>query len=63
MSRHRDLPNTARRAELGPVNLADVLNECAAHDLDHTIQVERAVMQLFSLHGGPWQVYFKSNKI
>jgi hypothetical protein len=58
-----DLPRTARHAELGPVTLAQMLNEWAAHDLDHTIQAERAVMQPFIDDCGPWQVYFKANRI
>jgi len=58
-----DLPRTARHAELGPVTLSELLHEWAAHDLDHTIQAERALMQPFIQGCGPWQVYFKSNTI
>ena len=50
-------------SELGPVTLGELLHEWAAHDLDHTIQAERALMQPF-IHGcGPWQAYFAANRI
>ena len=58
-----DLLRTARHAKLGPVTLAQMLNEWAAHDLDHLIQAERAVMQPFIAACGPWQVYFQANRI
>jgi hypothetical protein len=58
-----DLSRTARHEELGPVNLGQLLHEWAAHDLDHTIQAERALMQPFIQGCGPWQVYFRSNII
>ncbi len=58
-----DLNRTARHAELGPVSLGQLLNEWAAHDLDHTIQAERALMQPFIRGCGPWQTYFASNLI
>ena len=56
--------DTSRRAvhpELGPVTLAELLNEWAAHDLMHTVQAERALMQPFIAGCGPWQVYFKDH--
>jgi len=58
-----DLPRTARHSELGPVTLEQMLNEWAAHELDHTIQAERALMQPFIDACGPWQGYFKTNRI
>jgi hypothetical protein len=54
-----DLQRQARHAELGPVTLAQLLNEWVAHDLMHTVQAERALMQPFIQDCGPWQVYFK----
>lgn len=53
-----DLDRKARHAELGPVTLGEMLNEWAAHDLTHTVQAERAMMQPFIQGCGPWQVYF-----
>jgi hypothetical protein len=58
-----DLPRVATHAELGPVRLEQMLNEWAGHDLDHTIQAERAVMQPFIQASGPWQKYFAANLI
>ena len=37
-----DLPHTAKHAELGIVMLGELIHECAAHDLSHTVQGERA---------------------
>jgi hypothetical protein len=58
-----DLQRTSRHAELGPITLENMLNEWAAHDLNHTIQAERAVMQPFIRGCGPWNIYFTDNKI
>lgn len=53
-----DLTRTARHAELGPVTLGELLHEWAAHDLMHTVQGERALMQPFIAGCGPWRSYF-----
>ena len=58
-----DMPRSARHAELGPVTLEQMLHEWVGHDLDHTIQAERAIMQPFIAGCGPWQVYFTANRI
>jgi len=58
-----DLERTSRHAELGPVTLENMLNEWAAHDLNHTIQAERAVIQPFIRGCGPWNIYFKDHLI
>jgi hypothetical protein len=50
-----DLSRSARHAELGPVTLGDMLHEWAAHDLNHTVQAERALMQPFIAGSGPWR--------
>jgi hypothetical protein len=50
-------------SELGPVTLGELLHEWAAHDLDHTIQAERALMQPFIRGCGAWQPYFAANRI
>ncbi len=58
-----DLDLSARHAELGPVTLRQMLNEWAGHDLMHTVQAERAMMQPFIQGCGPWVVYFKDHAI
>lgn len=58
-----DMSLTTRHSELGTVTLEQLLNEWAAHELDHTIQAERAIMQPFINDCGPWQMYFTANKI
>jgi hypothetical protein len=50
-----DLTRSARHAELGPVTLGDMMHEWAAHDLNHTVQAERALMQPFIAGSGPWR--------
>lgn len=53
-----DLPLVGQHAELGPVTMEQLLNEWAAHDTNHIVQAERAIMQLFVLGSGPWRSYF-----
>jgi len=53
-----DLGRTARHEELGPVTLEQMLQEWAAHDLMHTVQAERAMMQPFLQGVGPWRPQF-----
>ena len=57
-----DLRRTARHAELGPVTLEQLLNEWAGHDLMHTVQAERALMQPFIAGSGPWRGYFADHE-
>lgn len=56
-----DLERTARHSALGVVTLGQMLHEWAAHDIDHTIQAERALMQPLLPEVGPWRRYFKAN--
>ncbi len=56
-----DLARTARHAELGRVTLGEMLHEWAAHDLMHTVQAERALMQPFIAGCGPWRPYFRDH--
>jgi len=58
-----DLKRRACHAELGMVSLDEMVHEWAAHDLNHTVQAERAVMQPFILGSGPWQVYFQDHLV
>jgi hypothetical protein len=53
-----DFNRRARHAELGMVSLGEMIHEWAGHDLMHTVQAERAVMQPFIRGCGPWQSYF-----
>ena len=53
-----DLPRQARHAELGIVTMSELLHEWAAHDLMHTVQAERALMQPFIQGCEPWRSYF-----
>jgi hypothetical protein len=58
-----DLGRKARHSELGIVTMSELLHEWAGHDLMHTVQAERALMQPF-IHGcGPWRSYFADHDI
>ncbi len=56
-----DLARTARHSELGQVTLGEMLHEWAAHDFNHTVQAERALMQPFVVGSGPWRFYFRDH--
>jgi hypothetical protein len=58
-----DFGRTARHQELGPVTLGQMVHEWAAHDLNHTVQAERALMQPFIGGCGPWQKYFSDHLV
>jgi hypothetical protein len=58
-----DLKRRARHAEYGLVSLGEMVHEWGAHDLNHTIQAERAVMQPFILGSGPWQDTFTDHLV
>ncbi|MCL5998367.1 MAG: DinB family protein [Chloroflexi bacterium] len=58
-----DLPRQARHSELGLVTLEQLLHEWAGHDLMHTVQAERALMQPFIRGCGPWRSYFADHDI
>lgn len=58
-----DLARTARHSELGAVTLGELLHEWAAHDLMHTVQAERALMQPFIAGSGAWRPYFRDHDI
>lgn len=57
-----DLLRTSIHAELGKVTLGEMIYEWAAHDLNHTMQAERALMQPFIDSCGPWVIYFKEHQ-
>ncbi|GIV96751.1 MAG: hypothetical protein KatS3mg057_1408 [Herpetosiphonaceae bacterium] len=58
-----DLARSVRHSELGPVTLGEMLHEWAAHDLMHTVQAERALMQPFIAGCGPWRPYFTDHTV
>jgi len=59
----QDFTRTGQHSELGTVTLGELLHEWAAHDLMHTVQAERALMQLFIQGSGPWRHYFRDHDV
>ena len=57
-----DLRRTAQHPTFGTVTLAELLQTWAAHDLMHTVQAERALMQPFMLGCGPWRPFFRDHE-
>jgi hypothetical protein len=49
--------------EYDPVQLAELLYQWAAHDLMHTVQAERALMQSFVAGSGPWRPGFAAHDV
>ena len=58
-----DLSRSARHQELGMVTLGEMIHEWAGHDLMHTIQGERAILQPFIDGSGPWKRYFSDHAV
>ncbi len=58
-----DLERKAHHAALGMVTLNEMLHNWAAHDLNHTVQAERALMQPFIQGCGPGKIYFTDHFI
>jgi hypothetical protein len=56
-----DLERVARHNQLGPVTLGEMLHTWAAHDLNHTMQAERALMQPFIAGSGAFRVRFEEH--
>jgi hypothetical protein len=61
--RDSDLERSAQHPQFGTVTLAEMLHTWAAHDLNHTVQAERALMQPFMLGCGPWRTFFRDHEI
>ncbi len=61
--RDDDLARTVQHPKLGTVNLKQLLHAWAAHDLNHTLQAERALIQPFMLGCGPWRVFYRDHEI
>jgi uncharacterized damage-inducible protein DinB len=58
-----DLQRTVRHPTFGPVTLEQMLHTWATHDLNHTVQAERALMQPLMLASGPWRAFFRDHEI
>jgi hypothetical protein len=58
-----DLGRSARHPQYGMVPLQVVLNTWAAHDLQHTVQAEEALMQAFIPGTGPFRFRFADHEI
>jgi uncharacterized damage-inducible protein DinB len=58
----QDFDRTAVHSELGTITMRQLLHEWAAHDLNHTIQAERALMQPLITGSGPWRAYFQDHE-
>jgi uncharacterized damage-inducible protein DinB len=58
-----DLGRTVQHPKLGAVTLAHMLHTWAAHDLMHTVQAERALMQPFMLGCGGWRAFFRDHEV
>ena len=59
----KDFSRTARHQQLGPVTLGQMMHQWAAHDLNHTVQAERAMMQPFIGGCGPWDRFFVDHRM
>jgi uncharacterized damage-inducible protein DinB len=57
-----DLERSSRHPEYGMVALRVVLNTWAAHDLQHTVQAEEALMQAFIPGTGPFRFRFADHE-
>ena len=53
-----DLEKKAHHAEYGMVTMSEFLHHWAGHDLMHTVQAERALLQPFIQGCGPWRVNY-----
>jgi len=53
-----DLDRRARHAEYGMVSMREFLHHWVGHDLMHTVQAERALLQPCIRGSGPWRVNY-----
>src|SRR4051812_9243841 len=58
-----DLNREVIHGEYGPVQLAELLHQWAAHDLMHTVQAEQALMQPFVAGSGPCRSGFVAHDV
>lgn len=61
--KEEDLQRTTQHPKFGTVTLAEMLHTWAGHDLMHTVQAERALMQPFMLSSGGWRAFFRDHEI
>jgi hypothetical protein len=54
-----DLDRRGRHPELGVVTLRQLLATWVAHDLDHVVQISRALARQYSDDVGPWRAYLR----
>jgi hypothetical protein len=54
-----DLDRRGRHPELGVVTLRQLLATWVAHDLDHVVQISRALARQYSDQVGPWRAYLR----
>ena len=54
-----DLDRRGRHPELGVVTLRQLLATWVAHDLDHVVQIARAMARQYSDQVGPWRAYLR----
>jgi len=58
-----DLDRSGRHPEYGPITLRVVLSTWAAHDLQHLVQAEEALMQVFLPDTGPFRFRFAAHEV
>lgn len=58
-----DMERTSHHPEFGTVSLSMLLNVWAAHDLQHTVQAEEALMQAFIPATGVWRFEFADHDV
>ena len=58
-----DLDRSSRHPDYGVVSLHVLLNTWAAHDLQHTVQAEEALMQAFLPGTGPFRFRFADHEV
>ena len=54
-----DLQRRGRHPELGAVTLGQLLATWVAHDLDHVVQICRALARQYADEVGPWRAYLR----
>ncbi len=54
-----DLDRRGRHPELGTVTLRQLLATWVAHDLDHIVQISRAMARQYSDEVGAWRAYLR----
>jgi hypothetical protein len=58
-----DLDRAGRHSKFGMVTMRETLHMWAAHDLNHTVQAERALMQPFIRGSGPFRFRFADHEV